>query len=138
MTPFLKPRGFWDYGLFALVMTGLLLLLFWVDAIDRLRWNDVLFAATGAALLVLSIIIMRRGEKAKWIAHPTWRVHLAVTLGLISLLFGTVYADAYLLHHGENHHFTDRLQRDVIPMAVAIATTLWVSRRRPHSHNQLS
>jgi glucan phosphoethanolaminetransferase (alkaline phosphatase superfamily) len=135
MSPFPKPRGFWDYGLFALAMTGGLLLLFWVDATDRLRWTDVLLAAAGAVLLVLLIIIMRRREKARWIAHPTWRMQLLVTLGVLFLLFGIVYADAYLLHRREIA--SDRLQHAVIPM-VALATTLWASRRRPHSQSQVS
>lgn len=136
MTPFPKPRGFWDYALFALMMTGLLFLLFWVNAIDRVRWSDALLAGMGAVLLVLGIIIMRRGEKAKWIAHPTWRAHLLVTLGAVSLLFGAVYADAYLLHR--RAITADRLERHVIPIAVAIVTTLWASRRRPRSRSQFS
>jgi hypothetical protein len=136
MSPFPKPRGFWDYALFALVMTGGLLLLFWVDARDRLSWPDVPFAATGAILLVLAIITMRRGEKAKWIAHPTWRVTLLVTLGVVSLLFGIVYADAYLLHAREIT--SDRLQDNVTAIVVAIAATFWASRRQPHSRSQLS
>jgi len=136
MARFPKPRGFWDYALFALMMTGLLLFSFWVNSIDGVRWSDALLAATGAVLLVLGIIIMRRGEKAKWIAHPTWRAHLLVTLGAVSLLFGAIYADAYLLHRGEITR--DRLEHHVIPIAVAIVTTLWASRRRPHSRSQFS
>jgi hypothetical protein len=136
MTPFPKPRGFWDYALFALMMTGLLFFLFWVNAIDRVRWSDALLAATGAVLLVLGIIVMRRGEKAKWIVHPTWRAHLLVTLGAVSLLFGAIYADAYLFHR--RAITPDRLERHVIPTAVAIVTTLWASRRRPRSRSQFS
>jgi drug/metabolite transporter (DMT)-like permease len=139
MSPFPKPRGFWDYALFALIMTGGLLFLFWVDprdARDRLRWTDVLLAATGAVVLVLGIILMRRGEKAKWMAHPTWRVQLLITIGVLFILFVTVYADAYLLHRREIT--SDRLKNAVIPIVVAIATTLWASRRWPHSRSQLS
>src|SRR4029077_4978059 len=29
-----KPRGFWDYALLALAMTGVLMFLFWLDASD--------------------------------------------------------------------------------------------------------
>jgi len=136
MSPFPKPRGFWDYALFGVVMTGGLLLLFWVDTTDRLSWPDVPLAATGAVLLVLAIIIMRRGEKAKWIGRPTWRVQLLVTLGVLFLLFGIVYADAYLLH--PRKITSDRLQDALTAIVVAIATTSWASSRRPHSRSQLS
>jgi protein-S-isoprenylcysteine O-methyltransferase Ste14 len=136
MSPFPKPRGFWDYALFALVMTGGLLFLFWMEAADRLRWTDVLLAAIGAVLIVLGIITMRRREKAKWITQPAWRMQLLVTLGVLFLLFGIVYADARLLHRREIT--SDRLQHAVIPIVVALATTLWESRRRPHSRSQLS
>ncbi len=33
-----KPRGFWDYSLFVLAMTGLMLGLFWVEASDYIGW----------------------------------------------------------------------------------------------------
>jgi hypothetical protein len=35
-----KPRGFWDYALSALVMTGVLVLLFWLEASDGISWTD--------------------------------------------------------------------------------------------------
>jgi glycerol uptake facilitator-like aquaporin len=63
MSPFPKPRDFWDYALFALVMTGLLLLLFWVYTSDRLRWTDILLAATAAALFVLGAILVRQRRR---------------------------------------------------------------------------
>ncbi len=128
MRLFPKPRGFWDYSIFALAMSGFLLLWFWGDAHDRLRWADGLLAATGAVLFVLGVILVRRGEKAKWIAHPTWRVYLGWTVGVSVWLFGTVYADAYLLHRESIS--SNRLWHDVAAVAFSAAITFSVLRNR--------
>lgn len=34
------PRGFWDYALFALIMTGAILFLFWLEASDGVGRAD--------------------------------------------------------------------------------------------------
>ena len=81
------------------MMTGGLSVLFQVEATDRIGWADAALAFASAVLLVFGIILSRQGEKAKWIKQPpTWRVDLMVNLGVVTLIFGAVYADAYLLH----------------------------------------
>jgi hypothetical protein len=103
MTPFPKPRGFWDYALFALVLTGALALLFWLWVRERFGWADVALASFVAVLCVLVIILARRGERAKWIAQTTWHVHALASLGALALVLGALYADAYLLHRRETN-----------------------------------
>lgn len=99
MIHFPKPRGFWDYAIFALMMTGGLSVLFQLEASDRIGWADAALAFASAALFVFGTILARQGEKATWIKQPlTWRVNLMMTLGLVTLIFGALYADAYLLH----------------------------------------
>src|SRR5258708_36989032 len=112
MSLFPKPRGFWDYALFALFMTGVLLALFWIEATDGLGWADALIAVAAAVLFVLGVILARRGEKAKWITQPTWRVSLLSTLGTLVLVFAAMYADAYLLHRRDIT--SERLPHDMI------------------------
>jgi drug/metabolite transporter (DMT)-like permease len=135
MIPLPKPRGFWDYTLFALIVTGVLVFLFWVDASDGIGWADAVLALAAAVLFSLAVIVARRQEKARWIAHPTWPVHLAATLGAFILLIGTMYADAYLLHR--RHITSERLRRDMLIAIVVTVTTLWTSRRRSHAERQL-
>ncbi len=130
-----KPRGFWDYALFALAMSGVLLLLFWLEAIDGFRWADATFAFTAAVLCVLAIVLSRRGEKAKWIAQPTWYAHLLVVLGAVGWLFGAIYADAYLFHRRDIT--SSRLRHDVVFAVVLTAVMLWSLRRRPSASRQL-
>ena len=136
MSLFPKPRGFWDYALFALFMTGVLLALFWIEATDGLGWADALLAVAAAVLFVLGVILARRGEKAKWITQPTWRVSFLAALGALVLLFAAVYADAYLLHHRDLT--SDRLRRDMVAVMVAVAVALWTSLRRRHLGRQSS
>src|SRR5471030_2908837 len=81
MIPLPKPRGFWDYALFALVMTSMLMFLFWLEASGAVGWADVALASATAVLFVLAIILARRGEKAKWIAQPNWLAYLLVPVG---------------------------------------------------------
>src|SRR5258707_2244877 len=123
MSPFPKPRGFWDYAFFALFMTGVLLALFWIPATDGFGWADALLAVAAAVLFVLGVILARRGEKAKWIAQPTWRVRLLSTLGTLVLVFAAMYADACLLHRRDIT--SDRLRHDMVPVIVAVAAALW-------------
>src|SRR5579864_700317 len=92
MIPLPKARGFWDYALCALVMTGLLSLLFWLEASDRVRWGDAAVAFVSAVLSVFGIILARRGEKATWIKQPTWRVYLIAGPGAFAMIFGAIYA----------------------------------------------
>jgi hypothetical protein len=57
MIPLPKPRGFWDYALFAFVMAGALVFLFWLEASDGVGWADAAFAFAGAVLFVFATII---------------------------------------------------------------------------------
>ena len=126
MIAFPKPRGFWDYTLFALVLTGLLMFLFWLESSAGVGWTDALLACAVAGCFVFAIIIARRGEKARWIAQPTWRAHALAALGAFILMLGAMYADVYLLHRRN----LNRLPHDVVPWIAAAAGTLWSIRRR--------
>ena len=128
MTFLPKPRGFWDYALFALVMTGFLTLLFWLGASDGIGWVDVALACAAAVTGVLTIILARRAEKATWIAQPTRYNYLLAILGGFGLVFAAIYADAYLLHRRDITF--SRLRRDLVLTVGLIATTLWSARRR--------
>jgi hypothetical protein len=128
MIPLPKPRGFWDYALFALAMTGALVLLFWLEASDGVGWADAALAFAVAVLFVLAVILIRRREKAAWILHPNWFVYLIATLGAFVLMFAAIYADAYILHRKDIN--TYRLQRDIAIAVAVTAATLWSSRRR--------
>jgi hypothetical protein len=136
MIAFPKPRGFWDYALFALAMTGLLVFLFWLEATDGIGLADAALALAVAALFVLGVIIARRGEKATWIARPTWPVYLLVALGAFLLIFGAIYADSYLLHRTDITF--KRLRRDTIVAITVIGAMLWSSLRRRSARRQLS
>lgn len=128
MIPLPKPRSFWDYALFALVMTGLLMFLFWVEASDAVGWADAALAFGAAVLCVFAIILARRGEKAKWIARPTRYVNLLAMLGAFALMFGASYADAHLLHQVDIT--SSRLRRDIVFAVVLTAAMQWSLRRK--------
>jgi hypothetical protein len=64
-----KPRGFWDYALFALVVTGLLMF-FWLGATDAVGWTDAALALAAAVFFVPAVPLLRRAERAAWIARP--------------------------------------------------------------------
>lgn len=128
MIPLPKPRGFWDYALFGLLMTGMLSSLFWLEASGGFGWPDAALAFGSAGLLVFGIILVRQGEKAKWIKRPTWRVYFLATLGGFALMFGALYADAYLLHRRDLT--ARRFWHDLAFTIVLIAAMLWSSRRR--------
>jgi hypothetical protein len=137
MIPLPKPRGFWDYALFALVMTGVLAFLFWLDAGDRIGWADAALGCAAAALLVFAIILARRGEKARWIAQPTWHVYVLAPLGVVALTLGAMYADSYFLHRRDIT--SNRLWHDMalaIAMTAVIARGLWSSRKHLPSRRQ--
>lgn len=131
MIPLPKPRGFWDYALFALIMTGALVFIFWLDASDEVGWADAALALAAAVLFVFAIILARRGEKATWIAQPTWHAYLLAVLGGFTLMFGAIYADAYLLHRRDLT--STRLWNDMVLAIVLIAGMVWSSRRRTAS-----
>ncbi|HEX7961154.1 MAG TPA: hypothetical protein VF493_14610 [Terriglobales bacterium] len=135
MIPVLKPRGFWDYALFALVMTGVLVVLFWLDASDGVGWADAALALAAAVLFVVATILARRGEKATWVVRPTWHAYLLGNLGAFVLVFGAIYADSYLLHRTDIT--SKRLRHDTVLAAVFTIGTLWSSRRRRSSSSQL-
>src|ERR1700744_5955924 len=98
MLPLPKPRGFLDYALFGLMLTCALELMFWVNSVNGIGWRDAVLAVVVAVLTVSLIILIRRGEKARWIASPSWKANALVTLGAIVWMFGVFYADALLLH----------------------------------------
>jgi uncharacterized membrane protein len=135
MIPLPKPRGFWDYALFVLVMTGALLFLFWLDANDGVGSADAVLAFAAAVLCVLAIVLVRRGEKATWIAQPTLYAYLLAVLGAFGLMFGTIYADAYLLHRRDIT--SSRLRHDMVFSVGLTAVMLWSLRRRPPARRQL-
>jgi hypothetical protein len=137
MIHFPKPRGFWDYTLFALATTGVLVLLFWAEAGNQISWPDAVLATAAALLFVLAVTLARRGEKAKWIAQPNLHVYLVATLGAFILVFGAIYVDAYLFHRGDIT--STRIRHDIGLAVVLIAGTLWTSRRRwGHTRRELS
>jgi thiol:disulfide interchange protein len=136
MIPLPKPRGFWDYALFALLMTGVLVFLFWLEASDGVGWADAALALVAAVLLVLEIILARRGEKATWIARPTWHVYLVGTLAALVLMFGATYVDAYFLHHTDIT--SKRLRNDAGLAIMLTAVALWSARKRRSASRQLT
>ena len=142
MIPLPKPRGFWDYGLFALTMTGALAVLFWVRAGHRIGWADAALGCAAAVLLVFAIIAARRGEKARWITEPTWRLYVLGPLGAVAWMFGVMYADSYLLHRTDitsNRLWNDMGLAVVLTAVTAVtAGTVWsLRRRRPTRHQSL-
>jgi uncharacterized membrane protein len=135
MIPLPKPRGFWDYALFALVMTGGLEFLFWLESSDGVGWADTALAFAGAVLFVFATVLARRGEKATWTARPTWLAYLLVALGTFVLMFGAIYADAYILHPRDIT--SSRFRHDMAFAIVLTAGMLWSSRRRLPAKRQL-
>jgi hypothetical protein len=135
MIPLPKPRGFWDYALFALIMTGLLMFLFWSEASDAVGWTDAALAFAAAVLLVFAIILARRAERATWIAQPARYANLLAVLGACGLMFGATYADAYLLHRRDIT--SSRLRHDMALFVGLTAFLLWSIRRRPPARRQL-
>ena|SRR5579862_9702698 len=135
MIPLPKPRGFWDYAIFAMAMTGLLLLLFWMEASDGVGWADAALAIAAAVLCVLAIVFARRGEKATWIGQSTRYTHLVAVLGSGGLMFGSLYADGYLLHRRDIS--SSRLWHDIVLAVVLTPAMLWSLRRRPPSRRYL-
>jgi hypothetical protein len=129
MIPLPKPRGFWDYALFALVMTGLLMFLFWLEAINAVGWADTALAFATAVLFVFAIVLARRAENATWTAQPTRSVYLLAALGAFGMMFGAIYADAYLLHRRDIT--SSRFRHDAVSGVLLTAVTLWSSRKRP-------
>jgi hypothetical protein len=122
-----KPRSFWDYALFALMLTGLLVLLFWIEATHGIGWADTVLALAASVLCVLIIVVARRNERAAWIVRPTWQARLLVALGAFLLIFGAVYADGYILHRIDIT--ANRFRQDVV-LCVAMATAMFLSLRR--------
>ncbi|SRR5713226_358615 len=129
MIPLPKPRGFWDYALFALVMTGLLMLLFWLEASDAVGWADTGLAFATAVLCIFAIVLARRAEKATWIAQVTRSAYKLAVLGAFGMMFGAIYADAYLLHRRDITF--SRFRHDAVFGILFTAVTLWSSQRRP-------
>lgn len=134
MIPLPKPRGFWDYTLFALLMAGALLLLFWMEASGGVGWADAALALGSAVLLVLCIILARRREKARWIKQPTLRVYLVAAVGSFALIFGAIYADAFLFHRREIT--AHRVRRDIAVIIPVIVGAAWSLRRRALVYRQ--
>lgn len=135
MIPLPKPRGFWDYALFALIMSGMLLLLFWAEARDGISWVDGALALAAAVFFVLAIILARRGEKAKWISQPSPYTYSLMILGTVVMMFGAVYGDAYLLHRTDIS--SSRVWHDIVLAVVIVAVMLWSLRKRLRPSRQL-
>ena len=135
MIPLPKPRGFWDYALFAFVMTGALVFLFWLEASDGVGWSDAALALAWAVLFVFVTILTRQGEKATWIARPTWLAYLLVAFGAVVQTFGAIYADAYVLHRRDFSY--SRFLHDMAFAIVVTAGILWSLRRRLHGRRRL-
>jgi hypothetical protein len=135
MIPLPKPRGSWDYALFALLMTGALFFMFWLETSDGIGWADAALAFAAAVLCVLAVVLARRREKATWIAQPSRYAYLLSILGAFGLMFGAMYADAYLLHRSDIT--SSRLRHDILLAAVSTAVMLWSLRRRPSARRQL-
>jgi hypothetical protein len=128
MTLLPKPRGFWDYALFALIISGFLAFFFWLGASNGISWADVALACAAAVFGVLATVLCRRAEKAAWITKPTRRSYLLAMLGAIVLVFGAVYVDAYLLHRRDIT--SGRIWRDIVIAVGFLAMTWWSSRKR--------
>jgi uncharacterized membrane protein len=135
MIPLPKPRGFWDYTLFSSIMTLALWLLFWLEASNRVGWPDAALACGAAVLFVFATILVRRGERATWIAHPTWQAYLLVSVGAFALIFGATYADAYLLHRGDIT--PNRIWHDITFAIVLTVGFLWSFRGRFRANRPL-
>ena len=116
-------------------MTGVLMFLFWLEASDTIGWTDAALTFATAVLFVFAIILARRGEKAKWIAQPTRHAYLLAVLGTFVLMFGAIYADAYLLHRRDLTF--NRLRHDMVPAVLGPAAFLWSSRRRLRARRQV-
>jgi hypothetical protein len=136
MIPLPKPRGFWDYALSALVMSGLLMLLFWVEASDAVGWTDAALAFAAAVLGVSVVILARRAERATWMAQPTWYVNLIAVLGACGFMFGPMYIDAYLFHR--NDITSSRFRHDIVFAVVIAGVVLWNLLRQPRARRPLS
>ena len=119
-------------------MTGAMLLLFWSEVSDGVGWADAALAFTAAVLWVLAIVLVRKGEKATWITQPTRYAYLLGVLGTCGLMFGTIYADAYLLHR--RNISSSRLLYDMVFSVGLTAVMLWSVRRvvLPHSRKDKS
>ena len=124
MIPLPKPRGFWDYGLSALMFAGLLALMLWSEASGGFGWADAALALSAAVLGIFAIILLRRNEKAAWIARPTWRVRLLLWLGIWLFVVGVISADTYLLHRKAV------TGSQIVPFLVAAAAAFVPLRRR--------
>ena len=130
-----KPRSFWDYALFALFMTGLLLLVFWSDSTNRIGWADVVFALAAAILSALGVVLARRRERAAWIKRPIWQASFIVCIAAFALLSVAEYGDGYLLHH--TTITAHQLRHDFIFGLFLSAGLTWLWRRRSRRNSQL-
>ncbi len=128
MIPLPKPRGLRDYTLFALVMSGLLMYLFWIEAGHAIRWADAALACAAAMLCVLGIILARRNEKASWLVQPNVAGKATVGIRSIFVDFWRHYADAYLLHGRDIT--ASRFRNDIVIGIVSLIAVWWQMRRR--------
>ena len=123
-----SPRGFWDYALFALILAGLLMGLFWLEIGGGIGLADAGLALVTSMLGVFIVILARQSEKAKWVSRPTRRVHLLAAVGTCLFIFGALFADAYILHRRE---ISARMFRDdLVPFGVAVTAVLLPTRKR--------
>ena len=128
MIPLPKPRGFGDYALFAFLLFGALMFLFWLEASDRVGWADAVLAAAAAVLFVFAVILARKAERATWIARPTRYLNSLAIFGAVALMFGVMYTDAFLFHRKDIS--SSRIRHDIVFAAVFTALMQWSSLRR--------
>lgn len=124
----IKPRGFTDYGLFALLLSGLFALLFWIEAGKEFRWADSALAPTAAIVGVFLIILTRSNERAAWIVTQNWPFRLLIFIGICFYSVLVLCADSFLLHRGP---LTDgRFERDIVIVLVPAGIAVGVSLRQ--------
>jgi hypothetical protein len=135
MIPLPKPRGFWDYALFVLLLTCLLMFLFWIDASEAVGWADAAVAFVASAVIALAIIVARKREKATWMRRPRWHTYLAIVLGACSAMVASTSIDSYLLHRGDLTY--GRLWHDVLFSLGPASVGLWSARRQSQKRQPL-
>jgi drug/metabolite transporter (DMT)-like permease len=117
----IKPRGFVDYGLFALLLSGMLVLLFWIQIGKEFGWVDCALALAAAIAFVFLIVLARRNEKAAWTAAPNWVSSLLIVMGTCFYFASVLMADSFFLHRGRLT--AGRMELDVVVFSVVGVTS---------------
>lgn len=127
-----KPRGLWDYVLGAVLMSGLFLLLFWIDATRGIGSADAALAVAAGILFAGFVILTRRDEKAAWLRRTTIVEYALGCFAAFSFIFGFTYTDAYFLQHEKITR--SRLWHDLLFAVLLSALLGWNSRERFRKH----